>query len=127
MRVFTAASLVVLLALSACSRQLSTFGKRISSADRVVAVTQSGKLMLTKRGVDATTVVHALSSARRDRRHYDATLSWRLQFYRGTNLLETVRFQDRIFAIDGSVYSDDTGILKALGDQILADPHRPAD
>jgi hypothetical protein len=127
MRIIAIACVALLLLVSACSRQLSIFRDRISSTDRVVAVTQSGKHMLTRTGDDAAKVVHALSSARRDRHPYDATFSWRLQFYRGTNLLDTVRFQDRIFAIDGSVYSDDSGVLKALWDQILADPQRPRD
>ena len=86
--------------------------------------------MLSVTGDEAAQLVHAVSSARRDRHFftkYAATFSWRLQFYRGTNLLDVVRFQDRIFLIDGDEYSDDSGVLKALNDKILADPNRPTD
>jgi hypothetical protein len=106
---------------------LSKFAHHVASADRIVAVTQTGKPLLSKTGDEAAKIARALSSARRDRRHYSATLNWRLQFYRGTNLLDVVRFQERIFMIDGAVYSDDTGVLKALWDQISADPNRPTD
>ena len=130
MRICTIAFVAVILILCACSRQLSKLTDRIAAADRVVVVNHSGKFMLSATGDEATKLVRAVSSAKRDRHYFTkiaATFSWRLQFYRGTNLLDVVRFQDRIFLIDGAEYSDDSGVLKALSDKILADPNRPTD
>ncbi len=110
-----------------CSRELTRLGDRIASADRVVGATQSGKPMLSKTGDEAAKIVRALLSGRRDRDPHTAMFNWRLHFYRGSNLLYSVRFQDRLFVVENSVYSDDSGVVKRLWDEILADPHRPTD
>lgn len=48
-----------------------------------------------------------------------ATCAWELRFYRGTNYLETARFQEYVLRYDSRDYREDTGVLEKLYDNIL--------
>lgn len=77
--------------------------------------------MLTATGDEAAKLARAVSSAKRDNLPYKATFSWSLQFYRGTNLLDVLRFQQSLVIIDGKVHNDGSGVLDAFNDKVLAD------
>ncbi len=62
----------------------------------------------------AKEIVNAVSLARRDAGNYAAIFGKKIDFYKGSNLLASVRWQDRLFLTDEGQFSDNSGVLKGL-------------
>jgi hypothetical protein len=100
------------------SNPLPRFARRIASADHVVASMKQGAVSITIAGEDATRLVQAVSSAKRERPPWgmeDACIyDVRIAFYEGTKPLGDILSCTRLFIVSGKKYRDDTGLLGAL-------------
>ena len=72
-------------------------------------------------GLEMTRIVRAVSSlwVLRHSPNSSAACDWQLQFYSGTNRLDTVDFQSRIVRYDGHDYPDETGVFDKLYSGLL--------
>ena len=75
---------------------------------------EDGPRRMALTGTEVRRLVQAVSSARRDRNNYPAIFSTTIEFYRGTNFLSHIQFQDRLFWAGREQYSDGTGFLRVL-------------
>ena len=86
--------------------------RQIAEADRAMVEDGPRRMVLT--GTEVRRLVQAVSSARRDRNNYPAIFSTTIEFYRGTNFLSHIQFQDRLFWAGREQYSEGTGFLRDL-------------
>ena len=86
----------------------------IASADHVVASDRYAGYRITLSGDEARRLIAALCAAERDKNCYSAIFGCHVDFYAGTNLLVTIRCQDRAFWAGTEQYSEGSGVLKAL-------------
>jgi hypothetical protein len=83
----------------------------IATADHVTLVNDFGNAITTTNRETIAKIIQAIRSAKRDNHPYKAMYRARLRFHLGTNLLKEVRFQDRVFLIQGQQYNDATDLL----------------
>jgi hypothetical protein len=108
--------LIVVAGLCACSRQ-STLARRIAKADRVIATNRYGGFSISITGEEARRVIQAVSAAKKENPLIEASPDLRIEFFQGTNLLGAVGMCRSVIGIDGTSYSDRTGVLEALDDK----------
>jgi hypothetical protein len=105
--------LVALALLCSCSpKRPETLTRLIASSDRVVASDPYAGYRITLTGDQARRLVAGLSSAERDKNCYSAVFGCQIGFYRGSNLLATIRCQDRAFLTANEQFSEGTGTLR---------------
>ena len=108
--------LVHVVALCGCSPQ-KTLAHRLAGADRVIFacnVTGYEDLRITVTGQDVIQIVHALETGKKESPFITASPSFRLEFFRGAEHLETVTNSPPVFWIGQTPYSDTTGTLHKL-------------
>ena len=103
--------------------------QKITAADRVMISREQYEIVETnhvatarewreevssKTGDEAKIIINAVSGARRDVGRYTCSFSDHLEFYRGTNLLATVRWQGDLFLTDEAQFRDNSGELNRL-------------
>ena len=98
----------------------------VAAADRVLATNWFASwhgdpgLGRSFSGRKVREIVAAVSSARRYP-NWNPTSSiydWELQFYNGTNRLDAIHFQGRVFLLADGEYVDDTGVLEKVYDDL---------
>jgi hypothetical protein len=109
------ACLAVVAAFCGCSRQ-DKFVQRLAAADRVVATNAAQAFGIEVTSVKPKQIVTAISSARKNATAL-ASPDLRLEFFKGSNLLETVDLCVNCFGINGVQYVDSSGVLEAVDDE----------
>jgi hypothetical protein len=94
--------------------------RQIAGADRAIISDPYGARLVLK-GEPLDALVKAVSGVRRDRQEYAAVFSSTIDFYRETNLLAAIHFQDRIFLTENEQFSDATGLLRKLYHELMSD------
>ena len=97
----------------------SLLAQKIVETDRVVIadyfIIPNGETTPISISGDKTKgIVNAVSLARKDAGHYTSNFGRKIEFYTGTNLVATVRWQGRLFLTDEGQFSDNSGVLSAL-------------
>jgi hypothetical protein len=126
----------ILATLSGCNRRTDTsvplpntladLAHQIADADNIIitnrfADTNSPFLgvSLSLSGQQVSRIVRAISSARRLEIGTWSVWDWELQFYKATNRLATVDFQEYSFLVKKGEYMDETGVLEKLYREML--------
>src|SRR6266536_5186153 len=97
-------------AFYACSPQ-KTLARRLKDADRVVARHPREDFSITITGLDVQKIVGALATGKKESPFIKAGIGLRLEFFKGSKHLDTVRTSGQVFWIGNTPYSDVTEIL----------------
>ena len=87
---------------------------QIIETNRVAKTREWREEMISKTGDEAKKIINAVSGARRDAGRYKCMYSDHLEFYGGTNLLATVRWQGDLFLTGDGQFRDNSGELNRL-------------
>lgn len=107
-------SAILWLVTCGCSQQPTKLARQIAGADHIVATNHGTSAVLSLSGKEFEKFAQAVVSAKRYRKYYGDIFDWEVRFYAGTNFITAVQLQDRVFRIDGTQYSDETGVLQAF-------------
>jgi hypothetical protein len=107
---------LLLLTVYGCSpeRPPADFVQQVSQADRVVVTNLYRPVFFTVSGDELQRLRLAVTNAIRDKNNYSAVFDFEVQFYVQTNLLTVIHLQDRAFSTKAGLYSDESGVLKAV-------------
>lgn len=104
-----------------CSRPKETLAGRVREADRIIATNRGDRFSVTLTGADVQKIVQALAEARREWHKIDSTgTGYQLDFYKGSNRLESVHTSLGVFWLGRTPYLDQSGTLDALYQRIRA-------
>jgi hypothetical protein len=118
---------LLLLALCACSKPAhppTEFSQRLATADRVVVTNQLSVFVSAVTPREVTRLATAVASAKQDRLPAGAMFDWDVQFYSGTNFLGVIHLQDRVFMLEDTQYSDNSGVLKTFYERLVKESQR---
>jgi hypothetical protein len=106
----------LLIAVCGCSpeRLPTNIAQQVSRADCVVVTNLYRPVFFTVSGDELQRLRIAVTNAIRDKNNYSAVFDFEVRFYAQTNLLTVIHLQDRAFVTKAGLYSDDSGVLKAL-------------
>ena len=106
--------LLVLLVLCGCSPQKSLV-RRLKGADRVLVTSVPARgPSITVTGEEVDKLIKAFAVGKKENPLIDAAVDYRLEFYKGTQHLETVTCSDQVFWAGTTPYSDTTETLKGI-------------
>ncbi len=102
----------------------SMLAKKIAETDRVEISDyfmrpNDKSTRISINGDKAKEIAKAVSFARRDAGHYSSDFGRQIEFYKGTNLLASVRWQNRSFLADEGQFSDNSGVLSDLYHKLI--------
>ena len=98
----------------------------IASADHIIVTNRYASwekeyrgFSLSISGSRVSTIVAAVSAAKRNQAETNSVWDWEMQFYRATNCLAKVDFQGSMFLAENGEYCDQTGVLDKLYSELL--------
>ena len=97
----------------------SMLAQKIVEIDRVVIAdyfvhSNDESVPISISGDKAKEIANAVSLSRRDAGNYTSMFGRKIEFYKGSNLLASVRWQGRLFLTDEGQFSDNSGMLNSL-------------
>ncbi len=109
-------TLLLLVCLTGCSPQKS-LAKRLKDADRVVVTNRVGGSGLTVTGSDVAKILSAIASGKKETLSLKAAVGNDLEFFKGSQHLETINTSSTVFWVGETPYSDTTGIFQGLAEK----------